>query len=764
MVATRGSGKRAVPAADAAGKTPKKRQRRDQTASSPKDPSAQQSTHSKPKPSPLPKGRRGAALLAVVGVQAPALPQEGLPSLASPLKGAPSPSSKRSPASSSPSAAKQHPRPQDRIFLRQELPKSYVVLQDFFAALQLNYSMLRKRGQRCTYQSLRAAVEEQTSKRFLVGHLAQLQFLLPDVIALDWVRLPVAPHSSRTEPHLAIALGALPDCWDHPVLGSTGGAPAHAAPKGQRQQQREEEVARPVQRGNGLTADGPAPDQQQPASLTSRPGSAAAVRASRGAGSDGEVTLLRQLLHYRLARHLLAAYRRHLQREAVRLRKEDSLVEAEELERLAAAVPSGTAVASGSSSTDGCGASSSELQQGRQQQQHLQPVTHFAAGFLESAGVEVPQQPLPRRPDPAGPAASPAAVASHLQQPATPATAQTSGRPPLPPPSAARMGHRRLSFTAAAAPALAPAVPSTLPRPALPFKSTKAGGTPLDKLEKQLNGATPARSRGLAASPADFLPQQTSQHPQHAQQDNPQQEQQQLLLECSEGEQEPWSGRILSEEEWVAANIRTEEDARVWGALPHAAKRLSVEGIMSFEAHRAVDAAARRHEIISSKVAVEARALRSALGMLPKTYMRLQRIFGMTGPNALKLQQVYEEHSKQLDLSGARRQQQDKMNAGGGSRVLARLRSSDETHSESEYETQLQLLAEHAPECCSLRPYGSCGTPAVWWDRRADNASAGGILRRLKGAAEARHSPAGAHGDGVVAINAAAAGGAAGVV
>ena len=37
------------------------------------------------------------------------------------------------------------------------------------AALQLNYSMLRKRGQRCTYQSLRAAVEEQTSKRFLVS-------------------------------------------------------------------------------------------------------------------------------------------------------------------------------------------------------------------------------------------------------------------------------------------------------------------------------------------------------------------------------------------------------------------------------------------------------------------------------------------------------------------------------------------------------------------------------------------------------------------
>ncbi len=53
-----------------------------------------------------------------------------------------------------------------------------------------------------------------------------------------------------------------------------------------------------------------------------------------------------------------------------------------------------------------------------------------------------------------------------------------------------------------------------------------------------------------------------------------------------------------------------------------------------------VEAAARRHELGSSKGAVEARALRSALGMLPKTYMRLQRIFGMQGPNAMKLQQV----------------------------------------------------------------------------------------------------------------------------
>ena len=56
MVATRGSGKRAVPIEDTAGKTPKKRQRRDQPASSSPGPAEQQPTPSKPKPSPLPKG------------------------------------------------------------------------------------------------------------------------------------------------------------------------------------------------------------------------------------------------------------------------------------------------------------------------------------------------------------------------------------------------------------------------------------------------------------------------------------------------------------------------------------------------------------------------------------------------------------------------------------------------------------------------------------------------------------------------------------
>ena len=37
------------------------------------------------------------------------------------------------------------------------------------------------------------------------------------------------------------------------------------------------------------------------------------------------------------------------------------------------------------------------------------------------------------------------------------------------------------------------------------------------------------------------------------------------------------------------------------------------------------------------------------------------------------------------------------------------MRSADQTFSAAEVEGQLRMLAEHAAECVSLRPYGSCG-------------------------------------------------------
>lgn len=197
------------------------------------------------------------------------------------------------------------------------------------------------------------------------AHLSQLHFLLPDVLCLEWVRLPVAPHSSRTEPQLAISLGPLPESWERPA----GDLPQHA-----------------------IGAAGGS-------------GSVAAV-----GGGDRVREQMRQLLRYRLASHLLGAYSEHLSRRAEALRQEGGAEAAAELESAAAALP-----------LDHRGA----------QQMPPRPVESFAAGFLE-APPEVPQQPLPRRPDAAGPAAaaaSPAAVSSHLPLPSTP----ISARPSLPP-------------------------------------------------------------------------------------------------------------------------------------------------------------------------------------------------------------------------------------------------------------------------------------------------------------------------------------------
>lgn len=52
-------------------------------------------------------------------------------------------------------------------------------------------------------------------------------------------------------------------------------------------------------------------------------------------------------------------------------------------------------------------------------------------------------------------------------------------------------------------------------------------------------------------------------------------------------------------------------------------------------------------------------------------------------------------------------------------------------------EAALRALAEHAPEYVTLKPYGRCGTPALWVDRRA-NANA--VMARLRQVAEGRHA------------------------
>ena len=110
-------------------------------------------------------------------------------------------------------------------------------------------------------------------------HVAQLKHLLPEALQLEWVRLPVAAHSSRTEPHLLLTLDA--------AAAGASAAAAGAAPSG------------------------------------------------------GELQGARHLLHCRLAGHLLDDYRGHLGARAAELRTagDEPAAEALEAARQAAEQP-----------------------------------------------------------------------------------------------------------------------------------------------------------------------------------------------------------------------------------------------------------------------------------------------------------------------------------------------------------------------------------------------------------------------------------------
>jgi hypothetical protein len=66
--------------------------------------------------------------------------------------------------------------------------------------------------------------------------------------------------------------------------------------------------------------------------------------------------------------------------------------------------------------------------------------------------------------------------------------------------------------------------------------------------------------------------------------------------------------------------------------------------------------------------------------------------------------------------------------------VVQRIRSGDEMQSVSDVRAALGALAEQAPEYLTLKPYGRCGTPAVWINRRANLRA---VSEKLRAAAAA---------------------------
>ncbi|KAL6769662.1 CDT1 [Auxenochlorella protothecoides x Auxenochlorella symbiontica] len=554
---------------------------------------------------PIRRGaRRGLALLAAAGVEykAPSPSPRGDEGVApSPQSPSPEPTKGKSPRK----------RGADPGSLQQPLPKKLAVYKDMFVAVQTVHGMMKARGARTTFQTIRPAVEEACSRRFTTDHLAQLQHLLPGILTSDWVPLPVAPHSTRTEPQLMIALRPRPP-----------GMEAAPSPHG--------------------------------GACSPRRGPAAALEHDREA------------LQGALSRHLLDSYAEHLHQRAMLAEEAGRAEEGEALRARAGRV--------------------------------VAPCHDFLPPYPEAV-PEVPLADLPPRPDslPATPSARGRAAApcetpeSALQQRllGSRAMPSTSGRPPVYPASARQpqaVRQRRLSFSLAA----------------------DAGASALDRLHAEVQGAASAAggegSRG-ATRPA--RPDAGALEP----------------LLPGDSDFEPLAGGILAADDFDAALAAAEgrgdgtpaapprpsaADAALLSSIPAALRRRSSEGVVSLSTLRRLSRNEDARRRLSGAEAVAAREASAVLAALPRTFSRLQRVFGTAGPRALTREAV-----------------------------LAKLRGGAGAGTDAELEAGIRALAEHAPEYVQLKPYGACGTPAVWVDRGAD---ARAVMGRLMALAEGRHA------------------------
>lgn len=437
-------------------------------------------------------------------------------------------------------------------------------------------------------------------------HVAQLAHLLPEALSLEWVKLPVAAHSSRTETHLLISLDA--------AAAGAAGADAGAAPGG------------------------------------------------------GEMQAARHLLQCRLAGHLVGSYREHLAARAAEARAAGDDAAAEELEAAAAAAADPPV------------------------KQWVQPYPEAAADVPQQPLPQRPDAATPSRGggSPAVLQGAPAAAAAAL--PATPATTGMQpppsttgtrhGRPPMHPNSTVDrqrllQRQRRLSFGAAAAGASAAAAAAATPsREAL----AAAAGQGLENAAprgRRLSTPLEQLASHLQAAPLPAGDQGSQQPPQPSQQQQVHASQAELAASL-EGEEWGGAGAILSQ-----------EDAAMLAGMPEELRRMSTDGIISLDTLRVggwvgaagvsgprvsglaadwrrvpagrasasghawllpspavhlclrslhpplpgcpqkLDAAESQHRRLSSKEAVAAREVAAALGELPRTFSRLQRIFGV---------------------------------------------------------------------------------------------------------------------------------------
>ncbi|KAL2622738.1 hypothetical protein R1flu_002943 [Riccia fluitans] len=71
-----------------------------------------------------------------------------------------------------------------------QLPPKLKLLETFYEGLEAAISLLFCRRQMCTLKTVCKTVEQMSKRRFLRSHLAQLKFLFPEAIEIDYVRVP----------------------------------------------------------------------------------------------------------------------------------------------------------------------------------------------------------------------------------------------------------------------------------------------------------------------------------------------------------------------------------------------------------------------------------------------------------------------------------------------------------------------------------------------------------------------------------------------
>lgn len=137
-----------------------------------------------------------------------------------------------------------------------------------------------------------------------MDHLAQLQHLIPDILACEWVHLPTAAHSTRTEPQLVLTLGGR---------------------------------ARDDKNGASSSLLQEQPDQDETDSHSALTAIHSPRNPSGMASSPPALETAREELQGALARHLLESYVQHLERQA--LSAEDPTRTAEVRAAMAEVVP-----------------------------------------------------------------------------------------------------------------------------------------------------------------------------------------------------------------------------------------------------------------------------------------------------------------------------------------------------------------------------------------------------------------------------------------